>query len=45
MLQNIDKILEEARQFKAETKEEIEQFRIFYLGKKGALSGKLSAVL
>ena len=38
MLQNIDKILEEARQFKAETKEEIEQFRIFYLGKKGALS-------
>ena len=38
MLQNIDKILEEARQFKAETKEEIEQFRILYLGKKGALS-------
>jgi len=38
MLHNIDKLLEEARQFKAETKEEIEQFRIKYLGKKGALS-------
>ncbi len=38
MLQNIDNILEEARQFKAETREEIEQFRIKYLGKKGALS-------
>ena len=38
MLQNIDKLLEEARQFKAETKEDIEQFRIRYLGKKGALS-------
>jgi len=38
MLQNIDKILEEARQFKADTKEEIEQFRIKFLGKKGILS-------
>ena len=38
MLHTIDKILEEARQFKAESKEEIEQFRIKYLGKKGALS-------
>ena len=38
MLQNIEKILEEARQFKAETKEEIEQFRIKFLGKKGILS-------
>ena len=38
MLQNIDRILEEARQFKAETKEEIEQFRIKYLGKKGVLA-------
>ncbi len=38
MLQNIDKILEEARQFKAETKEELEQFRIKFLGKKGILS-------
>jgi len=38
MLQNIDRILEEARQFKAETKEEIEQFRIKYLGKKGILA-------
>ena len=39
MLQNIDRILEEARQFKAETKEEVEQFRIKYLGKKGVLAG------
>jgi len=38
MLQNIDRILEEARQFKAETREEVEQFRIKYLGKKGILS-------
>ncbi len=38
MLQNIDKILEEARQFKAETLGEIEQFRILYLGKKGVLA-------
>lgn len=37
MLNTIDKILEEARQFKAESKEEIEQFRIKYLGKKGTL--------
>ena len=38
MLHNIDKILEEADRFKAETKEELEQFRIKYLGKKGVLS-------
>ena len=38
MLQQIDRILEEARQFNAETKEEIEQFRIKYLGKKGVLA-------
>jgi phenylalanyl-tRNA synthetase alpha chain len=38
MLQNIDKILEEARQFKVETREEIEQYRIKYLGKKGVLA-------
>ena len=38
MLQKIEQLLEEARKFKAETKEEIEQFRILYLGKKGALS-------
>jgi len=38
MLHNIDKILEEARQFSADTSEEIEQFRIKYLGKKGILS-------
>jgi phenylalanyl-tRNA synthetase alpha chain len=38
MLQYIDRILEEARQFKAETRDEIEQFRIKYLGKKGVLA-------
>jgi phenylalanyl-tRNA synthetase alpha chain len=38
MLQKIDRILEEARQFKAGTKDEIEQFRIKYLGKKGILA-------
>ena len=38
MLQHIDKILEEARQFSAGTREEIEQFRIKYLGKKGILT-------
>ncbi|MCJ7714995.1 MAG: phenylalanine--tRNA ligase subunit alpha, partial [Anaerolineales bacterium] len=38
MLQNIDRILEEARQFKVETRGEIEQFRIKYLGKKGILA-------
>jgi len=35
---NIDKLLQEAREFKAETREEIENFRIKYLGKKGILS-------
>jgi phenylalanyl-tRNA synthetase alpha chain len=38
MLQNIEKILDEARKFSANTHEEIEQFRIKYLGKKGILS-------
>ena len=38
MLQNIERIHQEARQFKAETLEEIEQFRIRYLGKKGILA-------
>ena len=38
MLQNIDRILEEARQFNATTRDDIEQFRIKYLGKKGLLS-------
>ncbi len=38
MLQNIDRFLEEARRFNASTSEEIEQFRIKYLGKKGLLS-------
>ena len=35
---NLDKLLQEAREFKAETREEIENFRIKYLGKKGILS-------
>ncbi len=43
MLQNIDNILEEARQFKAGTLEEIEQFRIKYLGKKGVLTDLFSS--
>ena len=38
MLQSIDRILEEARKFKAETRDEIEQFRIKFLGKKGILA-------
>lgn len=38
MLHNIDSILDEARQFEAHTREEIEQFRIKYLGKKGLLA-------
>ena len=31
MLHNIEKVLEEARQFHADTKEDVEQFRIKYL--------------
>ena len=42
MLQNIDKILEEVSAFNAQTKEDIEQFRIKYLGKKGILSDLFS---
>jgi phenylalanyl-tRNA synthetase alpha chain len=38
MLDHIDSILEEAKQFKAVRKEEVELFRIKYLGKKGTLS-------
>jgi phenylalanyl-tRNA synthetase alpha chain len=38
MLHNINSILDEARQFEAHTREEIEQFRIKYLGKKGLLA-------
>jgi len=38
MLQTIDKIFEEVRQFRAETREDIEKFRIQYLGKKGVLA-------
>ncbi len=40
---NIDKLLQEAREFKAETREEIENFRIKYLGKKGVLSDLFSS--
>jgi phenylalanyl-tRNA synthetase alpha chain len=38
MLQKIDHILEEATRFRAETREEIEQFRITYLSKKGIIA-------
>jgi phenylalanyl-tRNA synthetase alpha chain len=38
MLHRIDNILEEARGFSADTREDIEQFRIRYLGKKGVLA-------
>ena len=40
---NIDKLLQEAREFKAETREEIENFRIKYLGKKGILTDLFSS--
>lgn len=43
MVHNIDKILKEAREFKAETREEIENFRIKYLGKKGVLTDLFSS--
>lgn len=39
ILQNFDKIFEEARLFKAGSIGEIEQFRIRYLGKKGLIAG------
>ncbi len=38
MQHTIDNIFEEARQFNATSREEIEQFRIKYLGKKGLLA-------
>jgi len=38
MLQKIDDILKEATRFKAETREEIETFRIKYLSKKGIVA-------
>ena len=38
MLENIDRIREEAEQFQADSPEEIEQFRVKYLGKKGVLA-------
>ncbi len=38
MLQNIEKIRLDVSQFSADTKEEVEQFRIKYLGKKGILN-------
>ena len=43
MVHNIDKILQEAQEFKAETREEIENFRIKYLGKKGVLTDLFSS--
>ena len=42
MLQIIDKIVEEARQYSATTRDEIEQYRIKYLGKKGILADLFS---
>lgn len=47
MLQKIDIILKEASNFKADTREEVEQFRIKYLSKKGivaALFGEFKAL-
>ncbi|MCK4748077.1 MAG: phenylalanine--tRNA ligase subunit alpha [Bacteroidales bacterium] len=38
MLQNINRILEEVHQFKTDSRDEIENFRIKYLGKKGVLA-------
>jgi phenylalanyl-tRNA synthetase alpha chain len=38
MIQKIEKLLEEARQFRSKSPEEIEHFRIKYLGKKGELA-------
>ncbi|MDF1575499.1 MAG: phenylalanine--tRNA ligase subunit alpha [Bacteroidales bacterium] len=38
MLQKIERLLEEAGEFRADTREEVEQFRIKYLSKKGVLS-------
>jgi phenylalanyl-tRNA synthetase alpha chain len=38
ILQNIDTLLEKARQFDAQTRDDVEQFRIKYLGKKGILA-------
>lgn len=40
---NIDKILQEAREFTAETREEIENYRIKYLGKKGVMTDLFSS--
>ncbi len=42
MLEKIDRILEEAKLFHAATQDEIEQFRIKYLGKKGILADLFS---
>lgn len=43
MINNIDKLLQDAREFNAETREEIESFRIKYLGKKGILNDLFSS--
>ncbi len=39
ILEKIEQILEEAQDFKAGTREEVEQFRIRYLSKKGVIAG------
>jgi len=39
MIDKINKLIEEAESFSAQSKEEIEEFRIKYLGKKGLLNG------
>lgn len=39
MLENIEKLLEEIKSISPKTKEEIEQFRIKYIGKKGIITG------
>ena len=38
MLQIIEKLLSEVENFKAENKEQVEEFRLKYLSKKGELS-------
>lgn len=42
MLEKIEKLLEEARSFRASTLESVEEFRISYLGKKGHLNSLFS---
>jgi phenylalanyl-tRNA synthetase alpha chain len=42
MIDKIKEIIEEAEGFKAQTKEEVEAFRVKYLGKKGVLNDFLA---